>query len=199
MRDFALWPFVLFCLVATGTPGPNNMINLAQGVRLGFWRALPFAFGTGFGIGSVLFAMALGLGALMGAVPVLDYVMRAATLAFLLYLAGKIVTAGPLGEGAETDRLGFFSGVAFQWINPKTWASAMTMVTTYLPAQPSLTVSVVAAVIFCVAGWMMQPVWIAFGSVLRGFLADPLWAGIFNYAMAGILLALTVPFLISRG
>src|SRR5262245_7749311 len=133
MPDLALVPFLLFCLVATLTPGPNNMINLAQGMRLGFWPALPFAIGTGFGVGSLLFAVALGLGAVATASPVISTIMRVATAAYLLYLAWKIATSGPIGEDRSVTALGFWGGIGFQWINPKTWASSMAMATTYLP------------------------------------------------------------------
>ena len=79
MAELSIAPFTLFCLIATATPGPNNMINLAQGMRLGFWRALPFAVGTGLGVGSLLFAVAMGLGAATSASPVVNLIMRAAT------------------------------------------------------------------------------------------------------------------------
>src|SRR5262245_45632532 len=121
MADLALVPFLLFCLVATLTPGPNNMINLAQGMRLGFWPALPFAVGTGFGVGSLLFAVALGLGAAAAGSPAISNFMRIGTIAYLLYLAWKIATSGPIGEHHSSTSLGFWGGVGFQWINPKSW------------------------------------------------------------------------------
>jgi len=79
MAELSLAPFALFCLIATATPGPNNMINLSQGLRVGFWRALPFALGTGFGVGLLLLAVAMGLGAAAAALPTVNLVMRVAT------------------------------------------------------------------------------------------------------------------------
>jgi threonine/homoserine/homoserine lactone efflux protein len=195
MPEFSTLPFALFCLIATGTPGPNNMINLAQGVRLGFWRALPFAIGTGFGIASLLIAVALGLGAAFHALPWLDLAMKGVTTAFLLYLAWKIARAGPLTASADTDKLGFLGGIGFQWVNPKTWASAIAMATTYLPRDPSVTVALLAGAIFCLVAWVTQPVWIGFGTALRRLLSDRRRATAFNLGMAALLLATTLPFL----
>ena len=76
MAEISLAPFMLFCLIATATPGPNNMINLAQGMHLGFWRSVPFAMGTGLGVGSLLFAVATGLGAATSASPLLNLIMN---------------------------------------------------------------------------------------------------------------------------
>lgn len=199
MFELSILPFTVFCLIATGTPGPNNMINLAQGVRQGFWRALPFALGTGLGVASLLIAMAMGLGAAMWALPWLVQVLRAVTLAFLLYLAWRIATAGPIGEHGDVSGLGFLSGIGFQWVNPKTWASAMTMATTYLPPRPSLGDALLAGAIFCVVAWLTQPVWIAFGTALRRLLSNARRATVINIAMAVLLLASTVPMLLPRG
>lgn len=198
MTDFLIGPFIGFCLIATGTPGPNNMINLAQGVRLGFWPALPFAIGTGFGIGSLLIAAALGLGAAIQTAPWLSAAMTVLTLAFLLYLAWRLATAGPLAATDDAPRIGFAGGFGFQWINPKTWASAMTMVALYLPQDPSTQTALAAGAIFCGVAWTTQPIWIAFGAALRRILQDRRRARVFNGAMAALLLLTTVPALLGR-
>lgn len=198
MSEIAILPFVLFCLIATGTPGPNNMINLAQGVRQGFLRSLPFALGTGLGVASLLIAVALGLGAAFQALPWLNVVMRGATVLFLLFLAWKIAISGPVGDRGEVANLGFASGIGFQWVNPKTWASAMTMVTTYLPPHPSAGDAVLAGAIFCVVAWLVQPVWIGFGTALRRLLGDARRAMVVNVGMAVLLLASTLPVLLFR-
>jgi threonine/homoserine/homoserine lactone efflux protein len=173
------------------------MINLAQGIRLGFWRALPFAFGTGLGIASLLIAVALGLGAAFHALPWLNLAMRAAALAFLLYLSWKIAVSGPLRDSAKVDKLGFLSGVGFQWVNPKTWASAMTLVSTYLPSSAPALDILLMGLIFCVAGLIAQPLWIGFGTGFRRLLSDPRRALPVNVAMAILLLASTLPSLLA--
>ncbi len=199
MFEFAVAPFALFSLVATGTPGPNNMINLSQGVRIGFWRALPFAIGTGFGVASLLIAVAFGLGAAFQALPTLHVVMKAVTALFILYLAWRIAASGPLSAEAEAPRLGFLSGVAFQWINPKTWTVSVSMATTFFPPEPPFAAMLVAGAIFCVISWTTQPFWIGFGAALRRFLSDPKRARIFNIAMAALLLVSTLPVLLLAG
>jgi threonine/homoserine/homoserine lactone efflux protein len=198
MSEPALAPFLLFCLIATVTPGPNNMINLAQGVRRGFWSAMPFAIGTGFGVGSLLFAVALGLGAAVASAPAIATVMRIATTAYLLYLAWTIATSGPITDDQPVPVIGFWGGIGFQWINPKTWASSMTMATTYLPASPSLQGAFVAAAVFCVIAWIAQPIWIGFGTALKRLFTVPRRASLMNSGLATILLASTLPFLWGR-
>jgi threonine/homoserine/homoserine lactone efflux protein len=196
MPEFSLLSFSLFCAVLNVTPGPNNMINLAQGVRLGFWRALPFALGTGLGIGSLLIAVALGLGAAFRTQPWLNLAMRAVALLFLLYLSWKIATSGPLKKGANVDRLGFLSGVGFQWVNPKAWAASMTLVSTYLPSDAPVRDILFMGLIFCVIGLIAQPIWIGFGTALGRVLSHPRYALTFNVGMGMLLLASTLPSLL---
>lgn len=198
MTELSIAPFVFFCMIATATPGPNNMINLAQGMQLGFWRAVPFAVGTGLGVGSLLFAVAMGLGAATTASPTINTIMRAATGLYLLYLAWKIATSGSIGEGESGLGLGFWAGIGFQWINPKTWAASLAMATTYLPPNPSCEGALVAASIFCIIAWLTQPPWIGFGGGLRRFLSDPRKAMLINVGFAVLLLASTLPFLLTR-
>jgi threonine/homoserine/homoserine lactone efflux protein len=199
MAEISLAPFMLFCLIATATPGPNNMINLAQGMHLGFWRSVPFAMGTGLGVGSLLFAVATGLGAATSASPLLNLIMRAVTGLYLLYLAWKIAASRGIGDNTSGIGLGFWSGIGFQWINPKTWASAMAMATTYLPPNPSHQGALGAAVVFCTIAWLTQPAWIGFGGALRRLLSDPRKATLINIGLAALLLASTLPFLLGHG
>jgi threonine/homoserine/homoserine lactone efflux protein len=199
MAEIPLAPFMLFCLIAAATPGPNNMINLAQGMHLGFWRAMPFAIGTGLGIGSLLFAVAIGLGAAASASPAINMIMRAVTGLYLLYLAWKIAASKGIGESTSGIGLGFWNGIGFQWINPKTWASAMAMATTYLPPNPSHQGALAAAGVFCVIAWLTQPAWIGFGGALRRLLSDSRKATLINVGLAALLLASTLPFLLTHG
>jgi len=196
MDQFALIPFAVFCAVASGTPGPNNTINLAQGVRLGFRGAMPFAIGAGLGVGSLLIAVSLGLGAAFRVLPWLHTAMTVLATLFLLYLAWRIATAGPLQADGDVKRVGLLGGFGFQWVNPKTWAATTTMATTYLPPDPPPETVALAGVMFCVIGWITQPIWIGFGTALRTFLRDARRAAVFNAAMAALLLLATLPILL---
>ena len=195
MAEFNITAFALFCAVATLTPGPNNMINLAQGMRLGFWRAMPFAIGTGLGVGSLLFAVALGLGAAIASLPGVTDLMRLGTTAYLLYLAWKIAATAGIEDDHSVTALGFWGGIGFQWINPKTWFSSLAMATTYLPANPAPSRAFFAAAVFCAIAWVAQPIWIGFGNALKHLFSSPGTAMIVNAGLAILLLASTLPFL----
>ena len=56
------WPFLLFVIVMTGTPGPGNLAMLALGQSVGFKKSIPFLIGmvTGGVCVGILICMGLG-------------------------------------------------------------------------------------------------------------------------------------------
>lgn len=189
-----LLPFLLFCVVLTGTPGPNNMMALASGVRVGVRRSLPLVAGIAAGVALQLVAVGLGLGTLLEAFPALHEAMRLGGAAYLVWLAVKIARSGPIRPDAdERPPLGFFGAMAFQWINPKAWAITTGAAATYLPAEGYAFNLAVAAAAMALISIPCVAVWSAGGAALRRFLVQPRYANAFNIAAALLLLAATVP------
>ena len=61
--------FLLFAVVAAGTPGPSNFLLTATGASVGVVRGLPCRFGVAAGMGVMMFAVAFGLGSVVVASP----------------------------------------------------------------------------------------------------------------------------------
>ena len=182
-----------FALVSSITPGPNNLMLLASGVNFGFLRTVPHMLGIGAGFLSLLLGVGLGLGALLTAFPALHTGLKIAGGVYLLYLAWRIGMSRSLsakGEGAARP-MSFLEAAAFQWINPKAWVMAVTAMAVYTdPRAPFLSVLLIASG-FAIVNLPSVSSWAGFGTVLRGFLADPVRLKWFNIAM-GLLLAATL-------
>ena len=71
-----LLPFATYCLLMSGTPGPNNMMLVANGAHYGYRRTLPAILGTNTGVAVLTFAMCLGLGAVFTAFPLLHEALK---------------------------------------------------------------------------------------------------------------------------
>jgi len=193
MSSEQLLALVVYALVTSITPGPNNFMLLASGVNFGFSRTIPHMLGIGAGFLLLLFAVGLGLGALLTAFPALHVALKIAGGAYLLYLAWKIAMSRSLSgkNGNDARPMTFLEATAFQWVNPKAWMIAITGMAVYTdPANPMVSMLVVA-VVFSAVNLPSVSTWAAFGSVLRGFLADPVRLKWFNIGM-GILLAATL-------
>ena len=191
-----LLAFVLFALATAGTPGPNNMMLLASGANFGFRRTAPQILGIGVGLGVMVVAMGLGLGGLFKAWPVLHDVLRWVGGGYMLWLAWKIATAKGIHDKAVGARpMSFWQAAAFQWVNPKAWAMALTAATTYTPEGSSLGVLIVAGT-FMLVGVPCSAAWAGFGQGMRRFLDRPPVLRAFNLGMAVLLVVSLYPLIV---
>src|SRR5690606_39198933 len=60
---------MLFALVTSITPGPNNTMLLASGVNFGFRRTMPHLFGISIGVAILMLCVGFGLGEAFKRVP----------------------------------------------------------------------------------------------------------------------------------
>ncbi|CAM5428844.1 threonine/homoserine/homoserine lactone efflux protein [Aquamicrobium terrae] len=193
MTADAFLALLVYALVTSITPGPNNFMLLASGVNFGFVRTVPHMLGIGIGFLVLLLAVGFGLGAVLTAFPALHTVLKVAGGAYLLYLAWKIAMSRSMGAeaGAKARPMNFLEAAAFQWVNPKAWVMAITAMAVYTnPDQPFLSV-VVISLAFAVVNLPSVSTWAGFGTALRGFLSEPMRLKWFNIAM-GVLLAATL-------
>ena len=184
-----------FALVTSITPGPNNLMLMASGANFGFRRSVPHMLGIGIGFTFMIVVVGAGLAELFARYPLVHVALKAASVLYLLYLAWRIARAAPPAPGQAGGRpFGFFQAAAFQWVNPKAWAMALTAVTVYTVSRGIGEVLVVA----CLFGAINLPsvsLWTLLGQALRRFLGDPRRLRRFNVAMALLLILSLYPVL----
>ena len=103
------------------------------------------------------------------------------------------------GDSALTaaQPLGFWGAVLFQWVNPKAWVMAVTIMSAYVPPGAGLLQIAPLGLLFAVLGFPCSSVWVGFGSALRSYLQDPFRMRVFNGSMAAALLASLYPMLMT--
>ncbi len=170
------------------------MIALASGANHGYQRTLPHILGVCLGFAIMLLLVGAGLGRLFEALPQAYLILKVAAFAYLLFLAYKIATSSGFGKSAEVAApMTFLGSAAFQWINPKAWFAAITIVTSFTNPQafwPSLTIGGAANIVlaFCaVSSWAL------FGTIVKTWLSEPLRQKIFNISMAVLLVVSVLP------
>jgi threonine/homoserine/homoserine lactone efflux protein len=167
---------VVFALVTLFTPGPNNVMLMASGLNFGFARTRGHMLGVALGFAFMVLLVGLGLGAVFETWPALYAVIKYAGAAYLLYLAWRIATAGPVGRGETRGRpLNFLEAVAFQWVNPKAWVMSVGATTAYAAVALFPWNMLFISGVFALLGLVSSAVWIVFGTGLRALLAAP-WA-----------------------
>lgn len=183
-----------FAFVMSISPGPGNFLLLASGANFGFARSLPLLLGISGGFLSMVFAVGIGLGAVLKTYPAIDIALRVACGLYVVGLAVRIARSRSLGEGAAVaEPVGFIEAAVFQLLNPKAWAVALIVTVSYTqPDRPLPTLAAVIA-IFAVVNLPSLGVWVLSGTALRQVLAKGRRIAVFNAAMAVLLVASMVP------
>ena len=187
---------LVFAFVSCITPGPNNLMLLASGVNFGFRRTIPHMLGIGTGFTIMVIVVGLGLGKLFDIYPMLYLVLRVVGGLYMLWLAWKIATSGPVGEGHSRGvPMGFVQAALFQWVNPKAWVMAVTAIATYTLPNAYLWSVLLVGMVFGAANLPSVSTWALFGTGLRHVLSNPRVLRVFNVTMAALLVLSLAPLL----
>ena len=193
--------FTALLVLATAmsfSPGPNTTLSTALAANHGLRRAMPFVCAVPVGWGVLLSLCALGLGALLLAIPLLGLAIKLIGVVYLLWLASKIARSRQLSEAdAERMNVGFWQGAALQFVNIKAWMLALAIVSGWIAGRsdPGLRFAVVLPVMLAYA-FASNLTYALVGSLLREWLSGPAGTGRrlvwFNRAMAAVLVATAI-------
>ena len=154
------------------TPGPNNSILTASGIKFGFFRSVPNIFSIPTGHGLQLALVCLGLGSLFTTFPILLDILRYVGAAYILYLAYKMFGSVNVTSSEDKSRpLKYYEAILFQFVNPKAWVICITAVSLFYPEKENLFVGTVFMVIMStVINIPSISIWAYGGSVIRQYL-----------------------------
>jgi len=199
MINFALFSALsAFYFTMFVTPGPNNAMLTASGMKFGFIRTLPHLIGIPLGhifqIGLVCF----GLGNLFLIYPQIQFYMKILCFLYLLYLSWKMIGSFNLIKKESGRPLMLYEASLFQFINPKAWSIAIAVASGFFPTEENIFIGVVfvtiTAAVICFPSICL---WALFGSGLRTFINNEKTKKITEYFLA-FLLVLTGLFILIK-
>jgi threonine/homoserine/homoserine lactone efflux protein len=194
-----LFAFVLFAVVTSVTPGPNNVMVAASAANHGVRATVPHMLGISLGFGFMVVIVGLGLAGPLAASPALHAVLRWIGGAWMLWIAWGMIRADPaIPSGASTAAkpMGFGAAALFQWINPKAWVIAVVTSTTYtVPNQALVGQVLLLAALFILVSWPCTLCWSLLGSGAGRVLRSPTQLRGFNVTMAALLVLSVLPLL----
>ena len=184
--------FTALLLLATAmsfTPGPNTTLSTALAANRGLRHAMRFVCSVPVGWSALLLLCAGGVGAMVLAAPVLRLAIKGLGIGYLLWLAWKLGQSNRLAE-ADAARLnvGFWQGVALQFVNIKAWLLALTIVAGWIAGrEDALQRLAIVLPVMLLFAFASNLTYAATGALLRQWLAQGrrlLW---FNRSMALVL------------
>ena len=190
-------PLFGFLFAASMTPGPNNLLLAASGVRFGFIATIPHMVGVHMGYSALLITVGLGLGAVFENYPVLQEALRLAGTGYVLYLAWRILRGGSLpansdadGTNGRTRPIRFVEAFLFQFVNPKGVIMAITVFAAYAVPHAGVTANIALIVgVAAVINVMSVTTWAGFGAVVQGIAGREPAASLIRWTLAAMTVA----------
>ena len=182
---------VSYYFVMFATPGPNNSMLTASGIKFGFKKTLPHIFGIPFGHILQITLVCFGLGALFQKFPLIQFYLKWLCFFYLLYLGWKIL--GSLSDSnKESGRpLRFYEAALFQFMNPKAWVVALTASTAFFPVNENFYLA--TTFVALTSPFICFPsicLWALFGSSIKILIKNAKIKKIVEYFLA-VLLVIT--------
>tara|TARA_B100000963_G_C22605599_1_gene662343 strand:- start:132 stop:722 length:591 start_codon:yes stop_codon:yes gene_type:complete len=186
---------ILFGVVTSFTPGPNNISAAYSGFNFGFKKTIPLMLGVIFGWTTLLISMEFGLIIIFQEYPVIQNIIKFLGSIFLIYLAYKIAFSTFSSNNDLKSPIRFVDMFLFQFINPKSIIVAMTAVSMFIDTNENyLTdVIVVTFVYFLMAVFSISS-WCILGKYLRKFVTSDKFIKNFNYMMSFLLIVCVILF-----
>ena len=184
----------IYYVIMYATPGPNNSILTASGIKFGFIRTIPNIFGIPTGHGIQLALVCFGLGALFTQFPILLNILKYVGACYLLYLSWKMF--GSLNISSAEDKstpLKYYEAILFQFVNPKAWVICITAVSLFYPRDENIILGTAFMVVMStVINLPSISMWALGGSIIRKYLTNDKLKKIIESLLAILLIGTAI-------
>ena len=137
-----IFALISFYFVMYVTPGPNNAMVLASGLKFGFLKSIPHMTGITIGHVTQLILVCLGLGKIFQIFPELQNILKILCAIYLIYLGYKIIGSFSKIKDDDSRPLKFYEAALFQIVNPKAWTISSMAASGFLPKDGNLILSI---------------------------------------------------------
>ena len=184
-----IFALISFYFVMYVTPGPNNAMVLASGLKFGFLKSIPHMTGITIGHVTQLILVCLGLGKIFQIFPELQNILKILCAIYLIYLGYKIIGSFSKIKDDDSRPLKFYEAALFQIVNPKAWTISSMAASGFLPKDGNLILSIlfISCIALIICPISISP-WAAFGSAIKNLVKNNKIKVIIEFFLAFLLL-----------
>ena len=124
---------MLFAFVASITPGPTNILILANSQHHGVKATLPALVSGCVAASMIVLISGAGAGEILHQHPLVRQVMSWAGVAWLSWMSWQLFSAPATNVGKPSHRFTRARRALLQIVNPKTWMMALAVVSLFAP------------------------------------------------------------------
>jgi len=190
MIEFKLFfALISYYFVMFVTPGPNNAMLTASGIKFGFKKTIPHLIGIPFGHVIQITLVCFGLGNLFQKYPLIQNYLKWLCFFYLLYLGWKIIGSFSEHKKESGRPLKLYEAALFQFMNPKAWVVALTASTAFFPVNENFYLA--TTFVALTAPFICFPsicLWALFGSSIKILIKNAKIKKIIEYFLAVLLI-----------
>ncbi|MFF2093841.1 LysE family translocator [Paenibacillus sp. NPDC058174] len=162
--------FFIYCVIATFTPGPTNIVILSTVKQSGPKTAMKYTYGATLAFGLLLVLSAVLNNVLVMILPKILIAMQIAGSMYMLYLAYLIFKTNS-SNSTTTQKATFLSGFMMQFLNPKVILFALTVIPAFIMPYKSGSAAITLGIIIITGiGFLAFTTWVLFGTIFKAFL-----------------------------
>jgi threonine/homoserine/homoserine lactone efflux protein len=189
MIGFNLTGYLIYALVTSITPDPNNFMLFSHGKEHGFKNVKMMMLGIFCGFVVLLYAAGYGMAEIVTHNATIGLVLKIVSSIWLFYLGIVLSNLSPEMNAQATVKIGFVKAFLMQFINPKAWIMAIGGAAAFLPHYSSIHLSVfVFTMLFAMMGVPCMFVWIGFGDLISQLLKSERANRIMGYLLLGLMM-----------
>jgi cysteine/O-acetylserine efflux protein len=183
-----LYPFLIYVIVTTFTPGPNNIMAMTNAMHDGFNRTIRFLFGIFAGFIVILLLSGLLNLVLADILPGVHAWLNILGAGYMVFLAIHIMRSRPVADDQSENKFNSFkAGFVMQFLNIKVIVYGITVFSLFIIERYHDLVSIsLFAIVLAFIGFVATSTWALGGNIFRPLLSK--YYRIFNIVMGALLI-----------
>ena len=186
---------LLFGIVASLSPGPNNIMTSYTAFNFGVKKTIPTMLGVIIGWTILVIFLQVGSVIVFQKLEILQKIIRVLGSIYLLFMAYKISFSSIKLKKASPKPVTFLNTFFFQFVNPKSIIIALAAIAMFInPQENFIRDSIILTTIFFFMAVGSQAAWCLMGKYLRKFATSDKFIKNFNYTMSFLLIVCVILF-----
>ena len=186
---------LLFGIVASLSPGPNNIMTSYTAFNFGVKKTIPTMLGVIIGWTILVIFLQVGSVIVFQKLEILQKIIRVLGSIYLLFIAYKISFSSIKLKKASPKPVTFLNTFFFQFVNPKSIIIALAAIAMFINSQENFVKdSIILTIVFFFMAVGSQAAWCLMGKYLRKFATSDKFIKNFNYTMSFLLIVCVILF-----
>ena len=186
---------LLFGIVASLSPGPNNIMTSYTAFNFGVKKTIPTMLGVIIGWTILVIFLQVGSVIVFQKLEIIQKIIRVLGSIYLLFMAYKISFSSIKLKKASPKPVTFLNTFFFQFVNPKSIIIALAAIAMFInPQENFIKDSIILTTIFFFMAIGSQAAWCLMGKYLRKFATSDKFIKNFNYTMSFLLIVCVILF-----